>query len=448
MWHGRLHANGRNRGQHGPRGRFVGGRQFVLPSGSIPSYTSTSKGTYTLGNSNGTGSPLLVGGTELIGVDSNGTFTQNCGTNALAGGGAQATAPGTNYYAYNNNMGALMLGWYSRGLYFTNGNGYRYPGLGVGTYNLNGGILTGGAVGSSSLNGLEVIGVCGTGIFNQTGGTNTPAADVYVGGISSTDGTHSLFSLPAGSASGVYTLSGGLLNTTQNGLSNSEYVGGAGTGIMTQTAGTNITTSVILGGYATSCYSGSTPTAGPTPGTYNLRGGVFQTGLISGSTYWNINDSQDDPTPAYFNFTAGTLQALSGGVGVGGLNLTMTMTVGTAASNVATLDANGQLVNLNSEGLAGIGFLTGLGQLRVIDSVGGGKVVLGGSDFSGNSLTNNYSGGTTVLSGTLQVVNNQSLPTVGVLTVGGPGWRFRPSSIQRSASDHARARHRIEPGQS
>ena len=190
---------------------------------------------------------------------------------------------------------------------------------------------------------------------------------------------------------------------------------------MTQTAGTNITTSVILGGYATSYYSGSTPTAGPTPGTYNLRGGVFQTGLISGSTYWNINDSQDDPTPAYFNFTAGTLQALSGGVGVGGLNLTMTMTVGTAASNVATLDANGQLVNLNSEGLAGIGFLTGLGQLRVIDSVGGGKVVLGGSDFSGNSLTNNYSGGTTVLSGTLQVVNNQSLPTVGVLTVGGPG---------------------------
>ena len=62
--------------------------------------------------------------------------------------------------------------------------------------------------------------------------------------------------------------------------------------------------------------------------------------------------------------------------------------------------------------------LAGPGQLRVIDSVGGGTVVLGNSNNT--SLGNLYTGGTTVLSGTLQVLSATALPNVGVLTVGGP----------------------------
>ena len=57
----------------------------------------------------------------------------------------------------------------------------------------------------------------------------------------------------------------------------------------------------------------------------------------------------------------------------------------------------------------------------MIDSVGAGTVVLGGQDVNGNPITNNYTGGTTVLSGTLQVAYADALPSMGVLTIGGPG---------------------------
>ena len=78
-----------------------------------------------------------------------------------------------------------------------------------------------------------------------------------------------------------------------------------------------------------------------------------------------------------FNFTGGTLQAAPYS-GVNGMNLSVPTTVGTAASNIATVDANGQIMNLGS------GTLTGPGQLQVIDSAGGGTVVFGGT---GNSTT-------------------------------------------------------------
>ena len=39
---------------------------------------------------------------------------------------------------------------------------------------------------------------------------------------------------------------------------------------------------------------------------------------------------------------------------------------------------------------------------------------------NGIPIPNSYTGGTTVLSGTLQVLNNQALPSTGILTVAGP----------------------------
>ena len=97
--------------------------------------------------------------------------------------------------------------------------------------------------------------------------------------------------------------------------------------------------------------------------------------------------------------------------------LAMPITVGTAASNVATVDANANTLTLNDNSS-----LSGPGQLAVIDSLGGGTVVLGGTYWnSGAFIVNAYSGGTKVLSGTLEVVNSQALPKTGVLTVAGPG---------------------------
>ena len=60
------------------------------------------------------GAPLFAGGVEAIGVNGTGTFTQNCGTNAIVGGGQYAGntggVAGGSYY--NNAYGTLLLGWY------------------------------------------------------------------------------------------------------------------------------------------------------------------------------------------------------------------------------------------------------------------------------------------------------------------------------------------------
>ena len=118
-----------------------------------------------------------------------------------------------------NDSGALVLGFYG-GL--SNGNGITRnysAGEGVGTYNLNGGLLTGGDPGSSI--GWEVIGVAGTGIFNQTGGTNNcpcrflcrRRAGLILASTANQEG----------SGYGVYNLSGGVLNNT--GSLTSEAIG-------------------------------------------------------------------------------------------------------------------------------------------------------------------------------------------------------------------------------
>ena len=69
------------------------------------------------------------------------------------------------------------------------------------------------------------------------------------------------------------------------------------------------------------------------PGTYNLKGGLFQTSFIQ------VNDQGN----AVFNFTGGTLQAGSNGLTVGvPLDLTG------ATSHPPRIDLNGQQVNLQN----------------------------------------------------------------------------------------------------
>ena len=79
------------------------------------------------------------------------------------------------------------------------------------------------------------------------------------------------------------------------GYGGGELIGAAGTGIFTQSGGTNQTTAIGLGGQA-SLYNGN-GSVFSTPGTYNLQHGLLQTGQISGAAGY-----------ANFNFTGGTLQ--------------------------------------------------------------------------------------------------------------------------------------------
>ena len=396
----------------------------------------SSVGTYNLGN--GTSSPLLVGGCEVVGASGTGTFTQNSGTNAIVGGGLATWTMGAAGVYYNNAMGALFLGWYAE----PTGRASAYYGNGVGTYNLNGGLLTGGPINNSGegpvngMGGYEVLGVGGTGIFNQTGGTNISTFQLDVGGCP-TQGLN--ITLPTTLAAyGAYTLSGGLLQVPVSQYSQGELVGFGGRGIFNQTGGTNLAYEISLAGYIPSgnSYIG-------TPGTYNLNGGLLQANTITQNTNFGA--------VATFNFNAGTLQASPQGTvnHPAGLVNAMQITVGTAASNVATVDANGQTVTLNGYAYPYPGALSGPGQLRVIDSVGGGTVTLGGSDINGNPMSNYYTGGTTVLSGTLEVLYAQALPNVGVLTIGGPGQVVRAAfNLNGTQQTTRRARHRIEPGPS
>jgi T5SS/PEP-CTERM-associated repeat protein len=219
----------------GSGGTTTGGRGAVnqangtvtMASGTdlVVGFGSGSIGTYTL---SGTGA-LTASQSEFIGSFGNGTFTQSGGTNTLV----------------PSAVGYLNIG-YNVG--------------GVGTYNLNGGSLV--------ANKNEVVGDAGTGVFNQTGGTNTLAGtnSLYIANTDGSTGTYT--------ASGTATLSvGGNVNI---GVSNS------GTGTLNVQGSAN----VDIGG-TLNVWSGD---------HVNLSGGTLRLNGYSQNS------------PGVFNFTSGTLK--------------------------------------------------------------------------------------------------------------------------------------------
>ena len=242
------------------------------PGNTNPFYSGhNGNGTFNLGGTNGSSSTaLIVGGVEYVGMYTAGIFNQSGGTNAIIGGGSVGQGAGP--YEYDNYDGALVLGFYHAGTPGGGGN----PG-GVGTYNLSGGLLTGGPnpVGGmyGTQGGNEFLGVSGTGIFNQTGGTNNCSA-LDVGSVNDA----SMFMTggwPNGGGRGIYTLSGGLLISTNVSVGSEGYINNGVipvfAGTFTQTGGTSKTQDLQLG----DIYNGTDCKA-----TYNLCGGLLQTPAI------------------------------------------------------------------------------------------------------------------------------------------------------------------------
>jgi len=293
----------------------------------------------------------------------------------------------------------------------------------------------------------------GTGIFMQTGGTNS-AGSLWLG--------------YADGYSGTYNLNGGLLSAP------TEYIGYGGTATVTQTGGTNAVGNLVLA-------------EGPGLGTYNLGGGLLSLSSLSqgsGTPVFNFSGGTFQATTTFTTYlpivlttagsngvfdTSGNSLTLSGPLyGPGGLQKigagTLTLAVPTSFTGT-TLITNGTLLlgdtnslsgstfdtsgngTLNFGGLASANFggLQGSGNLLLTNSNSGDVDLTVGANnddttFSGTlsdtngmgsltkvgtgtlvlSGTNTYLGGTTVTDGTMIVTNYEGLADGSDLTVGNP----------------------------
>ena len=214
-----------------------------------------------IGYGNGSGTFTQSGGSHVITGEmylgnNNGTGTYNLSNGSLS-------LSGVEYIGYNTGSGTFAQ---SGGSHVTTtliiGNG------GTGTYNLDGGNLSNSA--------SELIGCSGTGIFTQSGGTNTLSSNLHLGMYAAGMGT--------------YTLSGGSLTAAN------EYVGETGgTGIFAQSGGTNTVTGALTLAAASSA-----------SGTYSLSGGSLSAATVNlnaGGVFTQTGGTFDAAT---INHTGGT----------------------------------------------------------------------------------------------------------------------------------------------
>jgi len=204
---------------------------------------------------------LTVNGVEEIGQRGVGTFNQSGGVNTIDGEnglllGQNTSATGTYLLSGTGSLsltgGSEHVGVYGTGIFTQTGgtntinSGYSLS-LGdnagaTGTYSLS-------ASGSLSVSGSEYIGNSGAGNFNQSGGTNSVGAYLFAGNNLG--------------ATGTLTLSGGTVSATSG-----EYIGYNGSGTVNQNGGTNSlpgSAAILIGSF------------GSSTGTYNLSG----TGTLS-----------------------------------------------------------------------------------------------------------------------------------------------------------------------
>jgi RHS repeat-associated protein len=370
-------------------------------------YNSNSTGTYAL---SGTGS-LSVSGIEYVGYGSTGNFNQSGGTNTINSGesltigniqgstGTYTLSAGSlsvsgNEYVGNNSgstgdfnqTGGTNTTGPTYSILVGNGSGS------IGTYALSGN-------GSLSVNGEEFVGNYGTGIFNQTGGTNTvtgsqapPASNIAA----------SLFLGYSIGSTGTYVLSGtgALLIPDDTG----EVIGLNGTGNFNQTAGTNSMT-----GANGSVRVGNDP--GST-GTYSLSG----TGIVSASfesigyqSAGSFNQPGGTNTVSVGLYIGDHVAGASGTYLLSGTGTLMVASEHIGQVGIGTFNQTGGTNTVYSSGELDVGTDTG--------SVGtytfsGGTFTVSGNAYIGGSSKNNVGG-----TGTLAVSDTGQMTVAGTFTM-------------------------------
>ncbi len=445
---------------------FVGGASTgsFTQSGSSTNTTTelavggdgnVANGTYSLSGS--ATISVTSGGVEILGYGGTGTLTQSGGTNNASGQiyvGGFSPITGTGFYSLSN-------GQINASSNETVGN------LGTGTFNQSGGnnslssissgLLVGGAggvLGTYILSGqgqitdagFEAVGVSGTGVFNQTGGTNNINggdaidAGLYLGENAGSTGTYSLsgsgqlniaigalligssgtgvfnqtggsVTVPRGTvlgylagSNGAYTLSGtGTINTQ------SEQIGFQGVGTFSQSGGTNTITGsnnlslgISVGGNGTYNLSGGTAGVG---GNVIVSGapGSAGTGVltVSGSGVLNVTGtiSVFSNGSSAVNLNGGTIS--TGGLITNGLPSLFQWTTGTLNFNTAqTFDSGAGITSAQD----GFGNSLAIGPNQILTVTG--NETLGG--IGAFSLTLN-SGSIHSVSGTLNITPTGTL---------------------------------------
>jgi len=269
------------------------------------------------------GGSVVANQSEYIGLSGNGTFNQSGGTNTIA------TTSG--FFYLGTNAGS------------------------TGTYNLSG-------TGALVSNIHEYIGGSGTGVFNQTGGTNTVNSNnlFYIG-------------FTAGGAGGTYALSAGTLSVAYR-----EIIGSATSGTFNQSGGTNnvgdfLSLGAAATGTGTYTLSGGTLTAPSeaigasgvgnfiqTGGTQTINTNRISIAASPGSsgTFTLSGGVTNVPGSSNYVVVGGIDQSLPGGTGVlnvsgtGVLNiggLLQIVTSGASAVNLSGGTINTPALNFNSQ---------------------------------------------------------------------------------------------------
>ncbi|MEK7951414.1 beta strand repeat-containing protein [Luteolibacter soli] len=339
-------------------------------------------GTFNIANTAATGGTLTGFG------QGSGSFT----TGRLNVGGAEFNGNGTG--TLNINTTGTITATAGSGTCFQVGVGT----TSVGTVNMDSGTInaTGGEV---------WVGGAGTGTFNQSGGTLSSNSYLVIGRGDTS----------ANPASGTYNLSGGTVNAATTGgvavIASSRNATAtlavSGTGTFNSTAGiyvgegwqgtgtANGTLNVSGGGLvntATNTANGiNIAVQANSTGTVNLNGGTIQTAIVkkgAGNATFNFNGGTLKPTAASTTFMTGLSQAF---VNAGG----------------AIIDSNSFDITIGQDLLDGSGGLT---------KNGAGTLTLTGA--------NNFTGATTVNTGTLTFAAKQS--SIGSLSVAnGAGLRVQ-----------------------